>query len=82
MGLPDGSAWLVDEVAVSGGDEAAGIAGGDAGGAGGDEGVGLAGGHEGLLAGTFEAAGRLLARRMLAAGAADLLRDAEAMAAR
>ena len=30
----------------------------------------------------FEAAGRELARRMLAAGAAELLRDAEAMAAR
>jgi hydroxymethylbilane synthase len=30
----------------------------------------------------FETAGRDLARRMLAAGAADLLRDAEAMAAR
>jgi hydroxymethylbilane synthase len=50
-GLPDGSAWLVDEVAV-GGDEA------------------------------FEAAGCALARRMLAAGARDLLSDAEAMAAR
>jgi hydroxymethylbilane synthase len=46
-GLPDGSAWLIDEVPMEG-----------------DE------------------AGRLLARRMLAAGAADLLRDAEAMAAR
>jgi hydroxymethylbilane synthase len=51
-GLPDGSAWLIDEIAV-GADEAA-----------------------------FVAAGRALARRMLAAGAADLLRDAEAMAAR
>jgi hydroxymethylbilane synthase len=49
-GLPDGSAWLVDEVPVDGT--------------------------------SFEAAGRLLARRMRAAGAADLLRDAEAMAAR
>jgi hydroxymethylbilane synthase len=48
-GLPDGSAWLVDEVAV--------------------------------WAGEYEAAGRVLARRMLAAGAADLLRDAEAMVA-
>ncbi len=46
-GLPDGSAWLVDEVEL--GDDA-------------------------------EAAGRELARRMLAAGAADLLREAEAMA--
>jgi hydroxymethylbilane synthase len=51
-GLPDGSAWLVDEVAV--GDDAT----------------------------AFEAAGIALARRMLAAGAGDLLRDAEAMAAR
>ncbi len=49
-GLPDGSEWLVDEVAVTGDD--------------------------------VVAAGEALARRMLAAGAADLLRDAEAMAAR
>jgi hydroxymethylbilane synthase len=49
-GLPDGSQWLVDEVAIDGGDT--------------------------------EAAGLELARRMLAAGAADLLRAAEAMAAR
>jgi hydroxymethylbilane synthase len=49
-GLPDGSQWLVDEVAVTGGD--------------------------------VVAAAEELARRMLAAGAADLLRDAEAMAAR
>jgi hydroxymethylbilane synthase len=47
-GLPDGSAWLVDEVPL--GDDPA-------------------------------AAGLALARRMLAAGAAELLRDAEAMAA-
>jgi hydroxymethylbilane synthase len=52
-GLPDGSAWLVDEVVV---------------GTDGDDAV--------------EAAARSLAARMLAAGAADLLRDAEAMAAR
>ena len=65
--MPDGSAWLVDEVAVTGGDEAVGA-----------RGVG----PRRRRAGTFEAAGRLLARRMLAAGAADLLRDAEAMAAR
>jgi hydroxymethylbilane synthase len=52
-GLPDGSAWLVDEVVV----------GTDS-----DDAV--------------EAAARSLAARMLAAGAADLLRDAEAMAAR
>jgi hydroxymethylbilane synthase len=49
-GLPDGSQWLIDEVAIAGGD--------------------------------IEAAARELARRMLAAGVADLLRDAEAMAAR
>jgi hydroxymethylbilane synthase len=49
-GLPDGSQWLVDEVAVE------------------DEDV--------------VPAGEELARRMLAAGAAELLRDAEAMAAR
>ena len=48
-GLPDGSAWLVDEISLEG-----------------DE----------------TAAGQALARRMLAAGAADLLRDAEAMVAR
>jgi hydroxymethylbilane synthase len=55
-GLPDGSAWLVDEVPVGGGREA----------------------EEARLV----AAARALAARMLAAGAADLLRDAEAMAAR
>jgi hydroxymethylbilane synthase len=55
-GLPDGSAWLVDEVPVGGGREA----------------------EEARLV----AATRALAARMLAAGAADLLRDAEAMAAR
>jgi hydroxymethylbilane synthase len=49
-GLPDGSQWLIDEVAIADGD--------------------------------IEAAARELARRMLAAGVADLLRDAEAMAAR
>ena len=49
-GLPDGSQWLVDEVAVA------------------DEDV--------------VAAAEELARRMLAAGVADLLRDAEAMAVR
>jgi hydroxymethylbilane synthase len=46
-GLPDGSAWLSDEL---------------------------------LAAGDPEAAGAELGRRMLAAGAAELLRDAEAMA--
>jgi hydroxymethylbilane synthase len=54
-GLPDGSAWLVDEVAVAAGDDDP---------------------------AAFEEAGRLLARRMLAAGATELLRDAETMAAR
>ena len=49
VGLPDGSAWLVDEVPMDG-DEVE--------------------------------SGRLLARRMLAAGAAGLLRDAEVIAAR
>jgi hydroxymethylbilane synthase len=52
-GLPDGSEWLVDEIAAEEEGEAA-----------------------------PEAAGARLARRMLAAGAATLLRDAEAMAAR
>jgi hydroxymethylbilane synthase len=50
-GLPDGSAWLVDEVPVEAED-------------------------------ALQAAARELGRRMLAAGAADLLRSAEAMAAR
>jgi hydroxymethylbilane synthase len=65
-GLPDGSAWLVDEVQV--GDECSGATSESAA-AGGD-------------VAAFEAGGRLLARRMLAAGAAELLRNAEAMAAR
>jgi hydroxymethylbilane synthase len=55
-GLPDGSAWIVDDIGVEG--------------AAADEDA------------AFEAAGQAIARRMLAAGAADLLRDAEAMAAR
>jgi hydroxymethylbilane synthase len=67
-GLPDGSAWVVDEIAWGPGDDGRGVAGG------GDERV--EGGED------PEAAGRALARRMLAAGAGDLLRDAEAMAAR
>jgi hydroxymethylbilane synthase len=54
-GLPDGSAWLVDEVAVVGRDDSV---------------------------AAFEDAGRRLAQRMLSAGAAELLRDAEGMAAR
>ena len=49
-GLPDGSEWLVDEIAVEAED-------------------------------ALETAAVELARRMLAAGAADLLRAAEAMAA-
>jgi hydroxymethylbilane synthase len=56
-GLPDGSEWLVDEIAV----------GADAG---------------DVSAEALAAAAVELARRMLAAGAADLLRAAEAMAAR
>ena len=55
-GLPDGSEWIVDEIAletVAGPDEAG-----------------------------FEAAGRELARRMKAAGASELLRAAEGLAAR
>jgi hydroxymethylbilane synthase len=55
-GLPDGSAWVVDEVAVDRADRSA--------------------------VEPFEEAGRALARRMLAAGAADLLRQAEELAAR
>jgi hydroxymethylbilane synthase len=51
VGMPDGSAWLVDEVLVEGDAEA-----------------------------SAEAAGAELARRMLAAGAAELLRDADAQA--
>jgi hydroxymethylbilane synthase len=81
-GLPDGSAWLIDEIAI-GRDEPPGghVAGDDeppAGHVAGDDETPAAG--AGVA--TFEAAGRVLARRMLAAGAADLLRDAEAMAAR
>jgi hydroxymethylbilane synthase len=72
-GLPDGSEWLVDEIAVGQ------TAGADA-----DAGEQTAGGGVGVgaEAAAFEAAGVRLARRMLAAGAAALLRDAEAMAAR
>ena len=55
-GLPDGSEWLVDEVAVAA--------------------------DERQPAPALEAAARELARRMLAAGAADMLRAAEAMAGR
>ena len=66
---------------MTGGDEDVGIAAGDEDAAGGGEASGRARRRR-PAAGTFEAAGRLLARRMLTAGAADLLRDAEAMAAR
>jgi hydroxymethylbilane synthase len=61
VGLPDGSAWLVDEVVATVSELVGAV----------DEAVG-----------EDEAAGRELARRMLAAGAADLLRDADAMAGR
>jgi hydroxymethylbilane synthase len=90
-GLPDGSTWMVDEVAIGdeSGAEADGVPIGDdesaagADEAGGDESAPGADGAtlRGRTA-SFEAAGRSLARRMLAAGAAELLRDAEAMAAR
>jgi hypothetical protein len=96
-GLPDGSEWVADEVAVATGDEIAGrhesaveghevaVATGDAIARRRDETA--AGAHEGALtrrhevASELEAAALSLARRMLAAGAADLLRAAEAMAA-
>jgi hypothetical protein len=63
-GLPDGSKWVVDEIAWDG---AASCEGGSPAGAGGERGA-AAGGVE-------------LARRMLAAGAGDVLREAEAAAA-
>ncbi|HWM11526.1 MAG TPA: hypothetical protein VNO82_19365, partial [Solirubrobacteraceae bacterium] len=74
-GLPDGSEWLVDETALGGGGERAEGAGGEGAEGGGDESA-VGRGDD------LEAAGLALARRMLAAGAADLLREAEAMAAR
>jgi porphobilinogen deaminase len=77
-GLPDGSEWIVDEVAL-GGDEVAAARGDDEVVAAGGE-IVAAGGD--ATAARFEAAGRELSRRMLAAGAGDLLRAAEAMAAR
>jgi hydroxymethylbilane synthase len=96
-GLPDGSEWVADEVAVATGDEIAGrhesaVRGDEVAVATGDEiarrrDETAAGAHEGALAGRHEVASGLeaaalsLARRMLAAGAADLLRAAEAMAA-
>jgi hydroxymethylbilane synthase len=55
-GLPDGSAWVVDEVVLDSSGRAA--------------------------VEPFEEAGRALARRMLVAGAGDLLRQAEELAAR
>jgi hydroxymethylbilane synthase len=91
-GLPDGSEWVVDEVAIGAGDEAASMV--DETGSTAHEAAATAGevawgpaavgpSSDGELDwDAFEAAGRRLARRMLAAGAADLLRAAEAMAAR
>jgi hydroxymethylbilane synthase len=73
-GLPDGSEWLVDEVLVGGAETGVGGAETAVGGA--ETGVGSETGEDVL------AAAEELARRMLAAGAAELLRDAEAMAAR
>jgi hydroxymethylbilane synthase len=77
VGLPDGSAWLVDEVTVA-------APHGAADGSGAPEAPDRSGAPEAAdaLAALFEAAARELARRMLAAGAADLLRASEAMAAR
>jgi hydroxymethylbilane synthase len=65
-GLPDGSEWLIDEVVAAGGEAVA--AGGEA----------VVGSDEAMGAGA-EAAGLELARRMLAAGAAELLAAAERM---
>jgi hydroxymethylbilane synthase len=76
-GLPDGSEWIVDEVLVAAGDDARG-AGDDAREAGDDDSRGAAGDD---ARGAGDDAAVTLARRMLAAGAADLLRAAEAMAA-
>jgi hydroxymethylbilane synthase len=80
-GLPDGSAWLVDEVAVARADEVVARGADEVSAARGEE-VAAARGDD-VAAGREDEveAARELARRMLAAGAADLLRDAEAMAA-
>jgi hydroxymethylbilane synthase len=64
-GLPDGSSWLVDEVAFEPGHEAD-----------------LEAGHEADLEADLVAAAREVARRMLSAGVAELLRDASAMVTR
>jgi hydroxymethylbilane synthase len=69
-GLPDGASWLVDEVVGSVAAEVAGDVTATAEGA----------GNAAATAAVAAAAGRELARRMLSAGAAELLRDAEAMA--
>ena len=74
-GLPDGSAWLIDEITAEAQETAAGA---DQTAAGAAE---IAAGADEIAAGA-EAAGLALARRMLAAGARELLRDAERMAAR
>jgi hydroxymethylbilane synthase len=82
-GLPDGSSWLIDEVLWAGGDDDRAAGGGDRGAAGGGDRRAAGGGDRGAAGDDDpETVGRALARRMLAAGAADLLRDAEAMAAR
>jgi hydroxymethylbilane synthase len=75
-GLPDGSEWVLDEVLAAGdGDGGPGAAAGgerDAGGA------GAAGGA--VIEGGPTVVGAALAQRMLAAGAGEILRRAEAMA--
>jgi hydroxymethylbilane synthase len=72
-GLPDGSEWIVDEIALAVDHEP--IASGDK--------AAVPGGVEAAARGEgYEAAAITLARRMLAAGAGDLLRAAEAMGAR
>jgi hydroxymethylbilane synthase len=80
-GLPDGSEWIVDEISLAVDHEP--VARGDK--------AAVAGGYEAVTRGVdsgavrgegYEAAAITLARRMLAAGAGDLLRAAEAMAAR
>ena len=71
-GLPDGSEWIVDELVTAGGDR------GWAPGGGRDSGVCE---DLGEASGDPEGTGRALAERMIAAGARELLRAAEAMAA-
>jgi hydroxymethylbilane synthase len=82
-GLPDGSEWIVDEVPVVGGDDSVAVGGDDSAAAGGgDSAAVVRGGEAAPAGGAYEAAALTLARRMLAAGAGDLLRAAEAIAAR